>query len=368
MGSFNLNCGLTGLTIGPGQQTVILPIVPYDLRYLKYLNRDEGIKKLVQEGGVTMGPGMYVCSNEGASAYFTPWALPFLGVYDDYGTFTIDQTDPFNRTMEDTPLAGLKEWVDRDTEFKTGETIVSSFLILKEAWDMLEDRAKTGVEHLDDFVSAPILEVMGFKQLGTTDDPRYNKFFHLPNSSLKYGVASDGSFSHWVEVLSSDDTKFKVKEIDHSSTLTYFCEAARKLGTDLTLNLEQLYMKPSGYYDFVHKFNGWMDFLETLKEAPTFTEMDLVEDFVANAYNIEREIFANHKSQMVKAFQDNNRQMVDEIVIKIFNVRRLLSYMHSIARMLMPTLMGPQCGDPIVNLHHGEMITTLVKQQAERHA
>lgn len=67
MGSFNISCAVSHLTISPGDKCVFIPLRPIKYR----ADRD-------RQGG-------FIVTNNGACAVYRPATMPIYGTYDDYG-------------------------------------------------------------------------------------------------------------------------------------------------------------------------------------------------------------------------------------------------------------------------------------------
>lgn len=82
MGSFNLNCTITGVTISPGDDIVIIPLMP-----------SNGIsdKPHVIQSGVSLYSTV---------DYFQPFCLPLFGEYDDYGSIENIREDENTAAIE----------------------------------------------------------------------------------------------------------------------------------------------------------------------------------------------------------------------------------------------------------------------------
>ena len=66
MGSFNVACAISNLSMGYGTKCVFIPLIRHQYN---------GLKKSVSQ----------LISNEGPCHFFYPFCLPIVGYYDDYG-------------------------------------------------------------------------------------------------------------------------------------------------------------------------------------------------------------------------------------------------------------------------------------------
>jgi hypothetical protein len=82
MGSFNVSCSMSSISIGCGTKVAFIPLLPSEMgitigrKYNKY-NLSPGV--------VFLPPSANWVSNEGAFQFYKPFSLPIFGEYNDYG-------------------------------------------------------------------------------------------------------------------------------------------------------------------------------------------------------------------------------------------------------------------------------------------
>ena len=163
MGSFHVNCPLSGMSIGPGDKAVFLPLF-----FNKYADR------AMKEGMIFTHP-------------FEP-GVPVFGTYADYGYLD--------------PEAGGEQ--------VSGESLpdgMAHCFVKREVWDlltgpMMTEYGQQGTAAEAGDVSAVALRLMGFVEAGETGLERYNRKFTRLGADNAY-VANDGT---WCRIVSGIKT------------------------------------------------------------------------------------------------------------------------------------------------------------------
>jgi len=93
MGSYNVSCAVSKLSISGGTPLVLIPLAPVD-----------------KDGIFFEGPS--VVSNEGPCAFFNPFTLPIRGVYSDYGTLEKIQGNAHTKAIEKYYGCKIQVWAD----------------------------------------------------------------------------------------------------------------------------------------------------------------------------------------------------------------------------------------------------------------
>lgn len=91
MGSYNVSCGISGISIRCGMRTKLILLLPH--RYNSIIHGQK-------PGMVVLEPTISHVSNEGAFAYYVPFCLPIEGEYDDYGSLKNIKKDTNVETLE----------------------------------------------------------------------------------------------------------------------------------------------------------------------------------------------------------------------------------------------------------------------------
>ena len=91
MGSFNVGCGLSNMSIGAGTEIALFPLLP---NYMQGFEKDDNLK-------VTIPVTSNLVSNDGSYILYRPLSLPIFGAYDDYGGIEDIEEDVNTKSIED---------------------------------------------------------------------------------------------------------------------------------------------------------------------------------------------------------------------------------------------------------------------------
>ncbi len=202
MGSFNVSCGVSRLSIGVGDPVALFPLVP------------SGYSKFEKLSSVT------IVSNSGPFALFNCRALPVIGRYDDYGgmediyenenTRIIEQ----NFNSEGHPVenddergsADIYEIVGAWTGYESGHPgmFVHGEIYKALSTTLIGEYSSKDRNVLQGVFPVPpfMLERLGFVLEQTREEGRYKLLYRHPDSD-GFRIASDGSFGH-IEVEGKD--------------------------------------------------------------------------------------------------------------------------------------------------------------------
>ena len=120
MGSFNVSCGVSRLSIGPGTPTVLIPLKQHEDKFNM--------------------SGANIVSNYGPMEFFIPYTLPIVGEYDDYGSLENIKKIPATKALErhfGFPIEELVEHITGDPKPKVPE--LSGMFVHKTIYDALAE-------------------------------------------------------------------------------------------------------------------------------------------------------------------------------------------------------------------------------------
>lgn len=195
MGSFNVSCGVSRLSIGAGDPAVLFPLVP------------SGNSEFEKLSSVT------IVSNSGPFALFNCRTLPVIGRYDDYGglediyenenTRIIEQN--FNsegnlvENDDERGSADIYQIVSAWTGYESGHPgmFVHGEVYKALSTTMVGEYASKDRSTLQGIFPVPpfMLERLGFVLEQTREEGRYTHLYGHPDSD-GFRIASDGNFCH----------------------------------------------------------------------------------------------------------------------------------------------------------------------------
>lgn len=179
MGSFDVGCQVSRLTIHPGDKAVLLP--------LTYTWPGKLFENRVRSHSVV--------TNDGPMAFCYPFTLPIKGIYADYGEIEPEE-ESLELFIESTSLTPcyFNEVLRGDRKRTNSWPDVCATWIHGDIWDtIIASRPFEVASHgrLDTYT----LECLGFKFAKEVKIERYNKLY-THQSSGTLGLLSDGTWSH----------------------------------------------------------------------------------------------------------------------------------------------------------------------------
>jgi hypothetical protein len=191
MGSYNVSCGVSRISIHPGDRICLIPLVP---------NRGE---KLVQELINTS----YIVSNDGPKALFSPFTLPIFGVYGDYGRIEEIERTKHVEAIEKYFECDIQDFANAITCGSGKKTDklpskIAGMFVLRDVYEELVKNEMNEYEekttaYNDGYVYDYLLEVIGFTK-GDKDENR--KRYNIPFTHTKIPGLTIWSDGTWVEI------------------------------------------------------------------------------------------------------------------------------------------------------------------------
>ncbi len=327
MGSFNVSCCLSNSSISYGDKIGQILMVPaYDQPY-GYIGNDA-----------------YICTNYGASSVYRAIALPIFGEYNDYGQLENIVRDNnvlclekyFGIPIEEISNS-ISSYYDGDVHKKLEN--VSSTFVLKNIYKSfaLLSLKNGGSVYNSCTLSTDLLEKIGFEFVKHIDK---DKLFKHKSSNRIY-IASDGEFSRLVE--KSNESFI---DLDYSC---YNLEQLQKSWWELLkrkLNFDE-YKKISCFY-YEHE--------EHIKAAEIMKGIGFGIRTRPNSVLHEQKMFWDiYENSILK-----NKKWVNKMVCDYLGV---VSTLGSINKILMPTYIGPQCGNYDLELEVNKIINKHIKKK-----
>lgn len=214
MGDFSVTCGMTGISL-MGDKVALIPLVP-------------------RKGGAEYDRcGAMIVSNEGAYAFYTPFALPVFGTLDSYGRLEDIEEDFNTRFIEKKTGLPIDKFCElcsygnvhgdkaspAKLESVLGGSTFAGMIVHREAWDRYTRKAFSDGDgsndwsmwdHMSGFPEAA-LEMLGFTFEGETDRERYNRKY-VTDLLPELVAYTDGSFTQF-EVIGKKDKKLKLESV-----------------------------------------------------------------------------------------------------------------------------------------------------------
>ena len=225
MGSFNVSCGISNMSLNPGDNAGLIPLLP------SYM---QGYPSEIVRIGATTN----LVSNEGVYHLFTPFCLPIFGKYDDYGDLGDIQHDSNTKAIEDffgttiekflTILTAYDEQIDKDvipwfdTEDKLTDTQVRKLKLLKRMGgmfihgDVYNELSKKQIGEYSNsqnealtkhkaYVNHEVLLKCGFEFSHENKKmTRYTQIYKYPGED-RYVIRSDKTWSHIYDTQKNED-------------------------------------------------------------------------------------------------------------------------------------------------------------------
>ena len=264
MGSFNVACSVSNLSIGAGDKVAFLPLI--EARY-----------------PITLpSPISMVVSNQGMFALYSAFSFPIYGEYNDYGSLENIERNPTVEAIEayfGIPIDKFMDQVSRNwcgdekagIKNKSKQSLLNSvggMFVVRDIYEFMTQKNfseygdqsdNTAYEGAD--VDKDILEYMGFVFVKKEDKiDRYNKIYKHPSSD-KFFVGSDGT---WMRII---DHKYQVVK-QHIYHPNQFIKAWKEL-THVELPFDKKLSKYSIKFDRVQRlFQENAKLLKKLSATP----------------------------------------------------------------------------------------------------
>lgn len=370
MGSYNVTCSASNISISPGDRVRVFALVRS-----KYAENLEG---------------PYLVSNEGAEAMFRSLYYPVLATYDDYGRVIDIAESPTTRMIEKyTGLdiykylnESLLEW--RGDEIESNIETDASMFVLEDIYQAMISHCRDDNNLYDEsFAVVYSLEKLGFEfyevasqeQMEKPDEPhglkRYAKLYKH-HSSDKYFIGADNFSTRFIELLSNG------KYHSHGGISTY---SVRQLfsvwqsHTGFALDAEPLKKIPTSTYRVKHEIEKYQkgidrnqkDLLEEIRDLESssdplgYIRKSILKKKNAMAKNKylpgyfyePRDLFG--REYEVGDFPFNlygpvmsGEQGEEELSLFIQEAANFSDFkrqMYMVNRMFQPCITGPQCGE-----------------------
>lgn len=232
MGSFDVACGLSHITIHCGDPAVFVPLEP--TWSAEYVDLEHGCSNIV--------------SNDGAYTLWHPMTLPIRGVYDDYGRLGEIEEGPNTKAIEEHFGISINQflslffdhWDNPERPEGFPEKFAGMFVhaeiydkfakCLRDEWKANGRSVLKGAD-----LSSYVLERLGFVRTDEDLGGRYNLMYVWPGNEEFY-LASDGQWSRFHGI------KKHYKESDGGGSGIYHPEALAELcaAYDVHLPIEGL--------------------------------------------------------------------------------------------------------------------------------
>ena len=347
MGSYNVMCSLSRISIGAGDRILFIPAV-----------KDHIIKRPGDDDFLHMPPT--ACLSTSGSWGLCPVTIPIRGTYDDYGDVSIDENQEHSQLVEDALGVSLESVVNYATDVhdheEHNEILKKLFpeglygiFILEEVYDKaIRYMRKHNNFNKNGSLTDYALRDLGFKLKETLDrtvEARYHDVYIHPKVQ-KYAVLSDGDWVQFAKI--SKGSKSGYKHINAAlywpSQLTTLIEvvAGKHIGKfewDETLaermSLEKICFRMKERYEFKLK----------LAEEGATTKAAIRHVTAGTRFDV-REIWHGHNTGVITSiYTPVMVRMEHDYLTRIAEYMALRSYMYSAGALFLPTMTGPQCGE-----------------------
>lgn len=349
MGSWNVTCAVSNLSIHWGDKVKYIPMIP-----AKYIALNEN-------NLIVLDQLNQVVSNEGAENYLVPLFLPFTGYYDDYGRLekiiednnTKIICDKLNITIDDFEDFFF-DWENKGfDEYKYDRLPIYGIYILDEVWNkVLEYQRPLNSQHKSAYQHYS-LEPAGFKFIGEHKEFQRYKQIYIREDMPNLLVGSDGK---WIQLFN--------KDYEYVTGAIYSFEDLQKyikhfFGYDLEDRPELLEMSAPQIMieeelkEQIERMNFFKKNRGALKRKDdVFDELfDIYGDYKFFEVPYMRNLYKFKEIYMGKDYA------VDPDIIKQFVEYKYVTwFMYSINKLWLPQLNGTQTGDEKATKYLGELI------------
>lgn len=264
MGSFNVACSVSNLSIGAGDKVAFLPLI--EARY-----------PIKLPSPITM-----VVSNQGMFGLYNAFSFPIYGEYNDYGSLENIERNPTVEAIEaffGIPIDKFMDQVTRNwcgddkagIKNKSKQSLldnVGGMFVVRDIYEFMTKKnfsewgdAADNTAYEGGDVDKDTLEHMGFVFVKKEDKiDRYNKIYKHPSSD-KFFVGSDGT---WMKIFNHKNGVVK----EHIYHPNQFIKAWKEL-TDVELPFDKKLSKYSIKFDSVQRlFQENAKILKKLSASP----------------------------------------------------------------------------------------------------
>jgi hypothetical protein len=334
MGSFNVSCGFSNVSIDWGDRTTLFVMRPKG-SFNPYHNTTN------------------IVTNHGCHGLMLPLLLPIHGTYADYGVIDDIEETVYTKYLEKRMGMSIEEIAESVARGEDADNNLHNILdpcagmfvlthFFDNARDIVVNKLKMNVEDEAD-VSAKLLKRLGFKEKGLSEDKkeRYNRRFEHPEVSKAY-VMSDGT---WVRLF-EEGREDPYQSLYHPNTF-----AAKWLEvTGHALDLGK--MKVESLWKNIGK--SWH---ESLKRREDMDSIDLL-DFYDRYGNYFGKAFTEiHRDLLI-----SDNYIAIEDALEDYSIFSYL--MGATNRMYRPSHNGHQFGDKAAE----DAVASLIAQvSAEKH-
>jgi hypothetical protein len=346
MGSFNVSCALSSLSIHEGDPCYFIPLI------------SEQYSKASLAGG-----GSFICSNEGAEGLFRVPLLPIKGKYADYGSMDNIEDNDNAKFIEKLFDTTIHEFIRDASLFHMGkkgsERPLQGCFIHEFAYDAAIKYAMNekycGHSILSRDVTKEALEYIGFELVGENDDTRY-KYSYQINGIEDYEIRTDNKYSH---LFKCGD---EIKEFPNDSVYTVKKMKdlwLKRTGEELKLKYSDEELLNKNVYDLVFdkkvlEIKEKIESEETLKTLKKQMEENPNDEDLKEGHQIAYAMVMWKSMACKGGFTDfpYNETYQELFVADSKDIKRLIgefnclrSYMYQNCKLFQPNSLGPQCGE-----------------------
>jgi len=331
MGSFNVSCGASHLTINSGDKIVLFPLT-INKEYTNDCNSSNWSKQ--------QNP-YYKCTNfvtnEGPFGICHPLTLPIFGEYNDYGCLENIEKNEHTEYLEEyygITIQNIADYFCR-AEFEGDEIIkdwskpkysnlrnMAGMFVLREVYDgyvkaSFKDLKMNYYEEAS--MTSSTLKLMGFEFVEEIEKGRYNKIYKHPTSD-DYVMMCDGEYSHIGKINCDKDGKtIDYSEVENCTYHPSYVDGHWKRLTGQKTNWDFL-KTVSVFHDSSLDMHECFKKVEVVKDIPSLqTELiKLKEDEKGNADKISELSIKLSKLYILEMRLDMGNDMSQRFWGKVF--------------------------------------------------
>lgn len=374
MGSYNMSCALTGMSIGYGDPAVVV-LARSATQWFNYLDKKE------PDDSFQLKPGTYFYDSDTALSAVVP---AVKGTYDDYGhlVWDLDENPALREFAEQYSIDSLIEPYGHgceDTEEKVKRTKerwpngLFAIWIRREAWDAVLEYANSPQWYHSWFPDTALLSHLGFeKQKESTGFKRYTQLWTHPEWPDDYAMACDGGFGQFAIKKDGEWTE------DYICTYPDIAKKAKKYGLPLKtldwdgtsptiLSLRQAVARAAKHSYRLFETKEELDEAIATYEAEGKQDMvDLLKQmeatpkysgdcwgFICGARHGEKEFCELWAQKLV-----DRDPAVEAMCAEMYHVK---TFFYLAGRLFIPTHGGPQCGDA----HASKVLANVLLEMAK---
>lgn len=349
MGSFNMACSLTGLSISCGDPAVIV-ICEAEKRYKNKLN--------------TYQAGW---ANFEDSAWFPTVILPIFGTYEDYGelSFSLDNNPHLKNLNTKYKIEDLLTYVTRPDGLDSDSSIRADFpeglyavWIHGQVWKEVINWHDTHTNIGNLWPTPVVLTQLGFTQTELIEHQRYNRLYTHPNWN-GYAIGSDGYFGQFF--VKKDNSWIE----EYTCTLKDIIKTAKKYKLPLDLSKIQKPFRIISILDEISKIKEECEW-HIHKDNITYQELFNRKNYYSNPWYF----ITSSRSQnnnFARLFGTDILEGNTDIIEMTSQLKIMREVFHSCNRLFAPPIAGPQCGDYQTTKFIGQLTTQLSNQHLRKY-